>query len=34
MGINAFISAGITEAIENNKDIVEKVENSFKEVWL
>ena len=34
MAINAFISAGITEAIENTKDIVEKVENSFKEVWL
>ena len=24
---------GITEAIENAKDMVEKVENSFKEVW-
>ena len=25
-------SAGITETIENAKDMVEKVENSFKEV--
>ena len=33
MAINGFISAGITEAIENAKDMVEKVENPFKEVW-
>ena len=30
--INGFRSAGITEAIENVKDMVEKFENSFKEV--
>ena len=30
--INSFRSAGITEAIENVKDMVEKFENSFKEV--
>ena len=30
--INGFRSAGITEAIENAKDVVEKVENPFKEV--
>ena len=32
MAINGFRSAGITEAIENLKDIVQKVENPFKEV--
>ena len=32
MAINGFRSAGITEAIENVKDMVEKVENPFKEV--
>ena len=31
MTINGFRSAGITEAIENAKDIVEIVENTFKE---
>ena len=34
MAINGFRSAGITEAIENAKDIVEIVENTFKEFWL
>ena len=34
MVINGFRSAGITEVIENAKDMVEKVENPFKEVWL
>ena len=29
---NGFRSAGITDAIENAKDMVEKVENPFKEV--
>ena len=32
MAINGFRNAVITEAIENAKDIVEKVENPFKEV--
>ena len=32
MTINGFRSAGITEAIENAKNMVEKVENTFKEV--
>ena len=32
MAINAFRSAGITETIENAKDMVEKGENPFKEV--
>ena len=32
MAINGFRSAGITEAIENPKDMAEKVENPFKEV--
>ena len=32
MGINGFRSAGITEAIENTKNMVEKVEDPFKEV--
>ena len=32
MTINGFRSAGITEAIENAKDMVEKAENPFKEV--
>ena len=32
MAINGFRSAGITEAIENAKNMVEKVENTFKEV--
>ena len=32
MTINGFRSLGITEAIENAKDIVEKLENPFKEV--
>ena len=32
MAINGFRDAGITEAIENAKDMVEKVENTFKEV--
>ena len=31
MAINGFRSAGITEAIENAKGIVEIVENTFKE---
>ena len=34
MAVNRFRSAGITETIENAKDIVEKVENPFKKVWL
>ena len=34
MARNGFRRPGITEAIENAKDIVEKVENLFKEVWL
>ena len=34
IAINGFRSAGITEAIENPKDMVEKVENLFKENWL
>ena len=34
MAINGFRSAGITEAIENAKNMVEKVENTFKEVGL
>ena len=32
MARNGFRRPGITEAIENAKDIVEKVENLFKEV--
>ena len=32
MTINGFRSAGISEAIENRKDMVEKVENPFREV--
>ena len=32
MAINGFRSEGITEAIENVNDMVEKVENPFKEV--
>ena len=32
MTINSFRSAGITEAIENAKDMVKKVENLFQEV--
>ena len=32
MAINGFRSAGITEAIENSKYMVEKVENPFEEV--
>ena len=32
MSVNGFRSAGITKAIENAKDMVEKVENPFKEV--
>ena len=32
MAINSFRSTGITEAIENARDMVEKVENLFKEV--
>ena len=32
LAINVFRSAGITEVIENAKDIVEKVQNPFKEV--
>ena len=32
MAINGFRRAGITEATENAKDMVEKVENPFKEV--
>ena len=32
MAINGFRSAGITEAIDNAKDMAEKVENPFKEV--
>ena len=32
MAINGFRSAWVTEAIENAKDMVEKVENPFKEV--
>ena len=32
MAMNGFRGAGITEAIENAKDMVEKVENTFKEV--
>ena len=32
MTINSFKSLGITETIENAKDMVEKVENPFKEV--
>ena len=34
MAINGFRSAGVTEAIENAKDMVEKVENPFKEFRL
>ena len=34
MAVNGFRSVRITEAIENAKDIVEKVENPFKKVWL
>ena len=34
MVINGFRNAGITEVIENAKDMVEKVENLFKEAWL
>ena len=34
MAINGFRSAGITEAIENAKDMVEKIENLFQEVRL
>ena len=32
MTINGFRSAGITKAIENAKDMVEKLENPFKVV--
>ena len=32
MAINGFRSAGITEALENAKDMVEKNENPFKGV--
>ena len=32
MAINGFGSAGITEAIENAKDLMEKFENPFKEI--
>ena len=32
MAINGFRSTGITDAIDNVKDMVEKVENPFKEV--
>ena len=32
MAINDFRSAGITEAIENANNMVEKIENPFKEV--
>ena len=32
MAISGFRSAGITEAIENAKVMVEKIENPFKEV--
>ena len=32
MAISGFSSAGITGAIENAKDMVEKVENPFREV--
>ena len=32
MAINGFRSTGITEANENTRDMVEKVENHFKEV--
>ena len=32
MTINGFRSAGISEAIEDGKDMVEKVENPFREV--
>ena len=31
IAINGFRSAGITETVENPKDMVEKVENLFKE---
>ena len=34
MEIKCFRSAGITEAIENTKDILEKGDNPFKETWL
>ena len=34
MAINGFRSAGITEVLENAKDMVEKNGNTFKEVWL
>ena len=34
MAINGFRGAGITESIDNAKDMVEKVENPFKEVLL
>ena len=32
MAINGFRSAGIAEAIENAKNMVEKVKDPFKEV--
>ena len=32
MAINGFRSTGITEAIENARDMAEKVENPFKEI--
>ena len=32
MVINGFRNTGITEVIENAKDMVEKIENPFKEV--
>ena len=32
--INGFRSAGITEATENTKYMVEKIENPFQEVCL
>ena len=32
MAISGYRSAGITQGIENAKDMVEKVENPFKEV--
>ena len=32
MAINGFRSAAITEAIENAKDMIGKIQNPFKEV--
>ena len=34
IAIHGFRSAGITDAIKNAKDMVEKVQNPFKEVLL